>query len=378
MHYLDYAAATPVDDRVFAAMQPFFTDQFYNPSATYGPARSVARSLQSARAGIAHWLGARPSEILFTAGGTEANNLAIHGILHRYSNANIVVSSIEHEAVLNPANQYNCRKAAVDSFGVVRLESVRDQIDHDTVLLSIMYANNEIGTIQPIREIAQLVMEVRQERRLHGNDLPLYFHTDACQAAAYLDLHVARLGVDLMTINGGKIYGPKQSGVLFVKSGINLKPLILGGGQERGLRSGTENIASCVGLGAAVELVQTRRHTEVRRLQALQAQCISELERTMPAVTFNGSRRKRLPNNLHLTIPGADNERLLVELERHGILAASGSACSASTDEPSHVLKAIGLSNNDARASLRFTMGISTNAETINLLVAALNIVAIK
>jgi cysteine desulfurase len=363
--YLDYAAATPVDPAVLRAMQPYFANKFYNPSATYSAAREVREVLAAARSTVAHWLGARSSEIIFTAGGTEANNLAIHGVMRQFPEANIVVSAVEHESVLRPAGRYDCREVAVKPDGRLDLDDLRRKIDADTVLVSTMYANNEIGTIQPVREIAKVITEIRARRRTASAAKPLYLHTDACQAANYLDLHVARLGVDLMTINGGKIYGPKQSGALYVKAGLTLLPLVEGGGQERGLRSGTENVAAIAGLPAALELAQTGRHEEARRLQALQLQLFQLLKEGIPGVVINGSRRYRLPNNVHITIPGQDNERLLIRLDEAGIMAAAGSACSASHETPSQVLRALGLSDDDARASLRFTLGRGTTAQAV-------------
>ena len=370
--YLDHAAATPLDDRVLAAMQPYFATNFYNPSALYGAAREVHKTLDSVRARVAAVLGARPSEIIFTAGGTESDNLAIHGVMQRFPEGNIVTSAIEHDAVLVPAEQYARRVAPVKEDGLVDVDALEKLIDDKTVLVSIMYANNEIGTIEPISKIAKKLQFLREQRRQQGNNLPLYLHTDACQAAAYLDLHVARLGVDLMTINGGKIYGPKQSGVLYVRGGIELAPLVLGGGQERGLRSGTENVAACVGLATALELVQAERHDEAHRLQLLQKQFIEDLAKQQPQAIVRGSRKVRLPNNVHITIPGTDNERLLIQLDEAGIMAAAGSACSASSELPSHVLRAIGLSDDEARASLRFSMGRSTTAEQIKTTVDTL------
>ncbi|HKR81550.1 MAG TPA: cysteine desulfurase family protein [Candidatus Saccharimonadales bacterium] len=374
--YFDYAAATPMDSAVFAAMQPYFTEQFYNPSATYLSAQSVKKDLDAARARIANWLGARPSEIVFTAGGTEANNLAVHGIMRQYPEGNIVTSAIEHEAVLQPAAQYRHKEAPVDFDGIIDLDKLRALIDDQTVLVSVMYANNEVGSIQPIRQIAQLLDQVRRDRRKRGVAQPLYFHTDACQAAAYLDLHTARLGVDLLTLNAGKIYGPKQSGALFVSAKVHLQPDIVGGGQERGIRSGTENIAAAVGFAKALDLVQTRRHEEAARMQLLQKKLISELETAFSEVVINGSRKHRLPNNVHITLPGQDNERLLMALDEVGILCAAGSACSASSDEPSHVLRAMSLSDSEARASLRFTMGRQTDEAAVETLVHALTQIA--
>lgn len=361
--YLDHAAATPVDADVLTAMRPYWQDKFFNPSATYSAALEAKKALSEARAKVAHWFGARPAEIIFTAGGTEANNLAIHGVMRQFPEGTVVVSALEHESVLMPARRYDCREAAVGPDGRLDLDDLRGKIDDKTVLVSIMYANNEIGTIQPIREVAKLISEIRRQRGVRG--MPLYLHTDACQAANYLDLHVARLGVDLMTINGGKIYGPKQSGALFVKAGTRLQPLIDGGGQERGMRSGTENVPAIIGLATALNKAQSTRRQEAQRLHDLQQDFFKRLERDIADVRINGSLKHRLPNNVHLTIPGQDNERLIIRLDEAGIMAAAGSACSASEEEPSHVLKAIGLSDPEARASLRLTMGRGTTEATI-------------
>ena len=370
--YLDHAAATPMDKRVVTAMQPYFSDKFYNPSATYLAAKHTADDLKAARSLAAQTLGARLSEIIFTAGGTEANNLAIHGVMSQYSGANCVVSAIEHESVLRPAECYATRLAPVNGQGIVDEAALTQLIDEQTVLVSIMYANNEIGTVQPIREIAQLIADIRKRRRQTGNKLPLLLHTDAAQATNYLDVHVARLGVDLMTLNGGKMYGPKQSGMLYVKAGVALRPLIDGGGQEQGLRSGTENVAAAIGFAAAFEIAQTIRHDEIVRLQLLQKQFVSEVLTAVPSAQLNGSKSKRLPNNIHLTFPGVDNERLLIQLDEAGIMAAAGSACSASNEEPSHVLRALGLGDEVAQSSVRFTLGRSTTASDIKTVVRTL------
>jgi cysteine desulfurase len=374
--YLDYAAATPVDPRVLAAMQPYFTEKFYNPSALYLAAKDVARDVADARARVAKHLGARPGEIVFTAGGTEANNLAIHGVLQQHifkedgpltgrENANVVVSAVEHESVLKPAHQYDCREVGVDAQGFVDLRQLVRAIDDQTVLVSIVYANNEIGTVQHMATISKRLWEIRQERIKQGNLTPLYFHTDACQAPNYLPLFVDRIGkVDLMTINGGKIYGPKQSGALYVRAGVKLAPQILGGGQEQGLRSGTENVAHAVGLSIALEQAQAARKEEARRLTDLQKLFYELVAQELPQARVNGT-RFGLPNNVHITIPGADNERLIMALDEAGIQAAAGSACSASSEEPSHVLRALGMTDAEAQASLRFTMGRGTDEAAV-------------
>lgn len=370
--YLDYAAATPLDDNVQAAMQPYFANNFYNPSATYVAGRRASDELAAARTEVAQCLGARASELIFTAGGTEANNLAIRGVMERFPKGHLIVSAIEHDSVLKPAEKYHHSLAPVTKEAVVELDKLKRLIHENTVLISVMYANNEVGTLQPIKEISQLVAGVRAERLETGNQTPLYLHTDACQAGNYLDLHVSRLGVDLMTINGGKLYGPKQSGALFVKAGIELEPIMYGGGQEYGLRSGTENVAGCVGLAAALTKAQAMRKEEAERLGQLQTDFIKQVQETIPSAIINGSHKLRLPNNIHLTLPGHDNERLMMQLDEKGIICAVGSACSASNDEPSHVLKAMGLSDQAAQASLRFTLGRQTTKKDIETAVRAL------
>lgn len=370
--YLDYAAATPVDPEVVAVMQPYFTEKFYNPSATYLAAQNTKKELDAARGKVAQVIGARPSEIIFTAGGTEANNLAIKGVLGQYPGSEVLVSSVEHESVLAPAENFTHAQIPVAVDGTVDLAALEKLITDKTVLISVMYTNNEVGTIQPIRKVTQIAEEIRSQRRESGNSLPLYVHTDACQAGNYLDLHVSRLGVDLMTINGGKIYGPKQSGALFACSHVRLNPQVEGGGQERNIRSGTENVAQAVGFAEALERAQATRHKNAEAMRELQAYFIAQLSQKIPNVVVNGAKKHRLPNNVHITIPGQDNERLIFALDEKGILAAAGSACSASNEEPSHVLRAMGVSDENAQASLRFTMGKATTKENIEYTVQTL------
>lgn len=370
--YLDYAAATPLHPSVLATMQPYFSENFYNPSALYLKAKAVKSIITEARQSVAKILGCRPSEIIFIAGGSEANNLAIAGIMNRHKTANLVFSAIEHESVREGAKKFKHLEAKVLKDGRIDLDKLRKSINNQTVLVSVMYANNEIGTIQPIKEISLLVRQIRKNRQKEGNDLPLYLHTDACQVANYLDLHVNHLGVDMMTLNGGKIYGPKQSGILFVKAGTILEPLILGGGQEMDLRSGTENVAGIVGFTKALEIAVTNRERNLKNAQDLQKTFLDATNQTIPEAQINGSLKQRLPNNIHLTIPGVDNERLLMELDEQGVMCAVGSACSASKEESSHVLAAIGLSDLAARSSLRFTFGNTTTKSEIKTVVKLL------
>ncbi len=371
MIYLDFAAATPLDPKVEAAMRPYWQTKFYNPSANYLAGQGVAKDIQVARASVAAILGTRPSEIIFTAGGTESDNLAINGVMQIYPKAKLLVSATEHEAVLQTAQAYKHQLIPVNQQGVVDLAKLADLIDDQTVLISVMYANNEIGTIQPLHQIAKLIKVVKQDRQKAGNKLPLFFHTDASQAANYLDLHVSRLGVDLMTLNGGKIYGPKQTGALFVKAGLVLLSQIKGGGQERGLRSGTENVPGIIGFAKALQIAQNQRDKEVKRLQALQKSFTEQLQKALPKAIINGG-KQRLPNNVHITIPGIDNERVMMQLDEQGVVCAVGSACSASNEEPSHVLKAIGLTDTEAQSSLRFSLGRPTTAQDIKVSVQAL------
>jgi len=375
--YLDYAAATPMDPEVLAEMTPYFSEKFYNPSATYMAAIGVRKDLDAARAQVALVLGARPSEIVFTAGATEANNLVIRGVMAQYPDSNIIVSSVEHDSVLLPAREFESKEATVDAKGIVDVDALIKMIDDQTVLVSVMYANNEIGSIQPVHQIALALEQIRKDRRRAGSERPLYLHTDAAQAANYLDLHVSRLGVDFMTLNGGKIYGPKQSGVLFASSQARFRPQIVGGGQERGQRGGTENVAGSIGMAKALTKAQEMRAEETARLKELQNLFFDLLEKAIPGIVINGSRKNRLPNNVHITIPGQDNERVLIELDEAGILAAAGSACSASNEEPSHVLRACALSDEDAQSSLRFSMGRDTSERAVRKAVETLtNIVA--
>jgi cysteine desulfurase len=362
--YLDYAAATPLDDQVLKVMQPYFSEHFYNPSAAYLPARQVRQELETARHAIASTIGARPAEIIFTSGATEANNLAIRGLMQQYPKGEILVSSVEHESVLEPAKIFKFKEIPVDGSGRIILNKLSKLISDNTILVSIMLINNELGTSQPLREVSNLIKIVRKERLAKNNQTPIYLHTDAAQAPNYLSLQASRLGVDLMSINGGKIYGPKQSGVLYIKTGLILWPQITGGGQEYGLRSGTENIAADIGFAAALEMAQKNHVSEALRITNLRLEFEEGLMK-LPKAKINGSKNNRAPHILSVTFAGKDNERLMMELDEVGILCAVGSACSASRDEVSHVLSAIGLSDDEARSTLRFSLGKFTTESDI-------------
>lgn len=364
MIYLDYAAATPVDDRVVAAMEPYWQERFHNPSALYTAARAVRDDLEEARARCARMLGARSAELLFTAGATEANNVAIAGIMKRYPGAAMVTTNIEHDSVRFPAHSYaNAAEVAVGPDGRVGVDAVGACIQENTVLISVEYVNSEIGTVQPLRDIARVVAGVRRQRKEAGNSLPLYLHTDASQAVGRLSADVSSLGVDMATVNGAKIYGPKQSGVLYVKYGTELEPLLHGGGQERGLRTGTENVAFAAGIAAALELAEELRSAEYKRLRPLQKQLLERATGTGGRV--NGSMKHRVPDNLNISFPGVDGETLVHHLDARGIQTATGSACSANNDTPSNVLVALGCDEAAVNSSLRISLGRHTSENDI-------------
>lgn len=375
--YLDYAAATPVDRRVLKAMEPYFSAKFHNPSATYLTGKSVKKDLEQARETVAKNIGSRPSEVIFTAGGTEANNLAIKGVLLATPGSHVVTTALEHDSIRMPLAYmenigFSQTEITPRPNGIVDPDAVVAAVTDKTVLVSVMYANNEIGTVQPVRQIAEKLAKIRKERKADGNDLPLYFHTDACQAANYLDVHAKNLGVDMMTLNGGKIYGPKQSGILYASSNARLIPLVHGGGQEMGMRSGTENTAACIGFARALDIATAKRKSESERMQNLQKLFVDLISQKIPSAQLNGSRDLRLPNNVHVTIPGIDNERIIFALDEFGIQCAAGSACSASSAESSHVLKSLGMSDDEARSSLRFSMGRETTESEIKQAVKTL------
>jgi len=368
--YLDYAAATPVSQSVFDAMQPYFTDKFHNPLAIYLDAKAVHSDVEAARHKVAQILGARPDEIVFTAGATESCNLAIKGVMDLYPDANVAISSIEHSAVSKPAMNYQNKLIPVEENGLIDVSSLDDILDENTALVSIIYANNEIGVVQNLSAIAKEIEIMRQNRKKSGNKLPLWLHTDAAQAGSYMDLHVSRIGVDLLTLNGGKMYGPKQSGILYLRGGVQLKPQIDGGGQEWSLRSGTQNVAYIVGFAKALEEAQAMRKDEVYRLSQIQNALIKELNRLDLEIIYNGSLKQRLPNNVNFSVPGLDGERLVMMLDERGIQCATGAACSAQSDESSHVIKALGRTESEARGSLRLTFGRATTLEDIEQFLA--------
>lgn len=360
MSYLDHAAATPLDNKVLTAMQPFFSELFYNPSAAYAPAIEVRRAFEDAKATIAHCIGAKPDELVMTAGATESIQLAVDSV-----GGHVVIPAIEHHAVLAAVARHDHTIVPVQPNGSISVSTIEEAVRDDTRLISVALANNELGTIQPLREVAEMIKRVRQQRRGAGNTTPLYLHTDASQGVGQIDIHLSRLGVDLMTLNAGKIYGPKQVGVLWADASIVLSPVIVGGGQERGLRSGTENVAGAVGFAMALQLATKHRQFESTRLAVLRDRLQTHLMNAFPDAVLSGNLKKRLSGHLHISFPGIDAERIVFALEARGVLVASGSACAANKGTRSHVLTAIGLADEVADGSLRLTLGKLSTDETI-------------
>ncbi|MBR3235425.1 MAG: cysteine desulfurase [Atopobiaceae bacterium] len=361
--YLDYGAATPVAPEVLAAMLPYFSERFYNPSAPYALAREVHADLESARATLAHLLGARPGQITLTAGATEANNLAFACV-----DGPVLTDAAEHESVLACARSREHVLVGVGSDGRTSARAVQEALDPSTQLVSIELANGEVGAIQPVREIAVVVAAERARRLEAGEHTPLYLHTDASQAALTHAINVSSLGADLVTLSAAKIYGPKQVGLLWSSDDVRLRPLVRGGGQEGGVRSGTENVAGVVGFSRALELACANRKREAARLAGLRNSLQRQLEAAFPSLVVSGPKRDklRLPGLLHVSFSGLDAARLVIALERRGVSVGTGSACAASRMQVSHVLRAMGVPDEVARGSLRITLGVPTTQEQVD------------
>lgn len=358
--YLDHAAATPMDPKVMTAMQPYFSDDFYNPSAPYAPAIVVRRAYEAAKHKIAQIIGAGADEIVMTAGATESINLAFSGVT-----GHVVTANIEHHAVLEAAKQHDYTLVHADERGLVSAESIKKAIQPSTQLVSVALANNELGTIQPLRDIAQVVKAEREARLARGDHTPIYLHSDASQGVGQVDVNVARLGVDMVTLNAAKVYGPKQVGLLWAANYVSLTPTVVGGGQERGLRSGTENVAGTIGFARALELASEHRKYESDRLMKLRDALQARLIAAFPQAVLSGHQKHRLAGHLHISFPNLDAERVLFALESRGVLVATGSACAANKGTRSHVLTAIGLAPEVADGSLRMTLGHLSNEDNI-------------
>jgi cysteine desulfurase len=380
--YLDYASATPVSREVEKVMQGFCRVNFGNPSSVHSLGVKAKQALSSARQTCAQILNSRIEEIFFTAGGTESINLAILGAVRNFKKgSHIITTQIEHRSVLESFRQleiegYKTTYLPVNREGFISLKNLESKILPETIFLSVIYANNEIGTIQQIGEIGKLLRVVNQQRRIQK--LPeIVFHTDACQAVGFCDLNVQSLGVDLLSLNASKIYGPKQVGILYKRAGINLKPIFFGGGQEKNVRSGTENMAGVVGLAKALELSVKNRKKEIHRLLILRDYFIKKVLTNIPKSFLNGPNRvnknfNRLPNNINICFEGVEGEALAIYLDAQGIQVSTGSACATQEPEASHVLLALGLSEIDAKSCVRITLGNETTKKDLDFVLKIL------
>ena len=371
--YLDYAATTPTDPRVIKAMLPYFYRLPGNASSLHEPGQIAKKAMEQARKTVAHIIKAEPEEIVFTSGGSEANNLALKGVFYKlnHQHLHIITSKIEHPAVL-----YSCQflekqgaevtYLPVDKYGIVNVVKLQQAIKNETVLVSIMHANNEIGTIQPIKEIGQIIKTEKEKRDKNKDFLPIYFHTDAVQTFGHIPVNVNDLNVDFLSASAHKLYGPKGVGMLYIKKGIKIESLIHGGEHEKGRRASTENISGIIGFAKAVELADQEMKKENKRLIILRDYLIKKILDNIKGSFLNGHSKMRLPNNINVSIEGIEGESMLIELDAFGIYCSTGSACSSSSLDPSHVLMAMHLKPETAHASLRFSLGRWTKKSDLN------------
>lgn len=366
--YLDHAATTAVRKEVLDTMLPCFSQNYGNPSSIYEIAREAKSLIDNARKQVATAIGAEEKEIYFTAGGSESDNWAIKGIAESYKDKgkHIITSSIEHHAVLHTCqylekNGYEVTYLPVDEDGKIRIEDLEKAIRPDTILISIMFANNEIGTLQPIKEIGEIAKKHK-----------IIFHTDAVQAVGHVKIDVKQMNIDMLSLSAHKLYGPKGIGALYVRKGIKLKSYIHGGAQERGIRAGTENVPGIVGLGKAIELATAEMEQENKRLIKLRDEIIDGILNNIPYTRLNGHRTDRLPANVNISFEFIEGESILLLLDMNGIYASSGSACTSGSLDPSHVLLAIGLPHEKAHGSLRMTLGIENTEEDVKKLLEVL------
>jgi len=358
--YLDNAASTQIHETVLEEMIPYLKEKYGNPSSIHRYGRLARKAIDKARKQIANLINADPSEILFTSGGTESNNTALYGITKKKPGSRIITSSIEHDAILEPCKRlgkegFEIIYLPVNNFGLVDPLFLKNNLTDNTSLVSIMFGNNEVGTVEPIFNLAKICKEKN-----------IVFHTDAVQAAGKIPIDVKELGVDMLSISSHKINGPKGIGALYIRKGISIDPIFLGGGQENGLRSGTENVANIVGFGKACELSRINMLENSSRMKKLCIYLTNKIIQEIPKVTLNGHPEIRLPNNVHLTFLGVNGEDLLIKLDEYGIAASTGSACSVQIQKASHVLQAMGFSHEQITGSLRLTIGISNNLEEMD------------
>ncbi|QSZ66657.1 cysteine desulfurase NifS [Methanofollis aquaemaris] len=368
IYYFDHAATTPTHPEVVAAMLPYFTEHFGNPSSLYGLADESREAVTHARGQVADALGASPGEIFFTAGGTESDNWALKGVAlaNREKGDHIITTAIEHHAILHTCEflerqGFSVTYLPVDRYGMVDPAAVEEAITDRTILVSVMTANNEVGTIQPIAEIGAVAHK-------HG----VLFHTDAVQAVGNVPIDVDAMQIDLLSLSGHKFYGPKGTGALYIRDGVAIETFVHGGGQEKGRRAGTENLPGLVGLGAAIKRACDDIHGHTARVAQLRDRFLDEILESVPEVTLNGHPTERLPGNINISFAGIDGEALLTLLGMQGVCASTGSACSSGEETPSHVLTAMGVPPSLARASLRLSLGDLTTEADVDFLLDTL------
>lgn len=369
--YLDYAATTPVDSRVFEAMKPYFIQGFGNASEIHRWGRIAKLAIEETRKKIAKTIGAQAKEIIFTSCATESINLCHKGVLEAVPNSHLITSSVEHKAGIESAKHlekqgFRVTFLPVDKYGMVKVSDIEKAIRPETVLVSVMYVNNEVGTIEPIEEIGQLIRTYNKQ-----HITKIYFHTDAVQAFQYLDCKVDKLGVDLLSLTGHKFYAPKGIGALYIRQGTPIVRQQDGGGQEFGLRSGTENVPYIVGLGKAAELVIGNQPSVVKKISKMRDKLIKGVLK-IPGVELTGHSVKRAPHIASFIIKGAEGEAILLLLDEYGVAASSGSACTTGSLEPSHVLTAMGFKPEESHGSLRFSLGKDTTEEEIDYVIKVL------
>lgn len=363
-YYFDYAGTTPTDPEVIKAMQPYFYESFGNPSSLHYFGQEARKAVEGARSKLALFLGAKEEEIIFTSGGTESNNFALHGIAYANEKKgnHIITSAIEHHAIAEPANflekhGFKITYVKVDKNGIISPEDIEKEITDKTILISVMHANNEIGTIQPIKEIAKI-----------AKNKGIFMHTDAVQTVGHIPTNVDELGVDLLSLSAHKLYGPKGVGALYVRKGTKITPFLRGGGQERHRRASTENVPGIVGLGKAIEICSVKMEKEAKEQIKMRDKIIKGLENKIANIYLNGHPVNRLPNNVNYSIEYIEGEAMLLNLDMLGIAASTGSACTSGDLEPSHVLLAIGRAHDLCHGSMRFTIGRFTKLEDVNYL----------
>lgn len=364
-NFFDYASGTPIDPKIEDAIRAL-DFSWVNPSAEYQLARKSREIWKDSIRRIANTLGVNEAEIIITSGGSESNNLAILGLDHQHE---ILVSKIEHPSIVESAKMRKHQFVEVDPGGIIDFDDLRKKINDRVAIISVMLVNNEIGTIEPIKQISQIIEKVKKDRRDRSIETPLYLHTDACQAPNFLNVQPKNLGVDMMSLNSGKIYGPKGVGLLFVSSKVKeLSPIIHGGGQQRGLRSGTEDTLGVFGFSLALEKAQKTHALNAQKVSKFRDK-LADAVKDMSNVEINGSMKNRIANNLNFSFIGKDNETIMMILDEEGVFVATGSACSASKDEPSHVLGAVGLDASWIRGSIRISLGHYNDEKSIDNLI---------